>query len=86
MAPQEAIASAKVSRAAGRGSHRSVHLFVSARSQAPNRARDLHAGREAGARGKRAELAPLTTDRRPDGQIACIRSTRWGSAYRITRP
>jgi hypothetical protein len=27
MAPREALASAKVSRAAGRGSHRSVHLF-----------------------------------------------------------
>ena len=28
MAPREAIASAKVSRAAGRGSHRSVHFFL----------------------------------------------------------
>jgi hypothetical protein len=40
MAPREALASAKVSRAAGRGSHRSVHLFLVSSSPADGNPED----------------------------------------------
>jgi hypothetical protein len=40
MAPREALASAKVSRAAGRGSHRSVHLFLVSSSPADGNSED----------------------------------------------